>query len=74
MRLKELDPLVRRLKASANRLSFSIVLGSLIVEAAIVSNGSQTQQLSLIRVTLLAAASLLGMWLLISILRSGRLK
>ncbi|BBA79296.1 ABC transporter [cyanobacterium endosymbiont of Rhopalodia gibberula] len=74
LRLKELDPLRRSVDASANRLSFSIVLGSLIVGAAIISNGSKTQQLSTISVALFAAASLLGVWLLISILRSGRLK
>ena len=60
--------------ASANRLSFSIVLGSLIMGAAIISTGSSTQQLSLISTVLFAAASLLGVWLIISILRSGRLK
>ena len=74
LRLKELDPLRRSVDASANRLSFSIVLGSLIVGAAIISTGSQTQELSLISNVLFAAASLLGMWLIISILRSGRLK
>ncbi|MGB5594704.1 MAG: AarF/UbiB family protein, partial [Crocosphaera sp.] len=74
LRLKELDPLRRSVDASANRLSFSIVLGSLIMGAAIISTGSQTQQLSLISNVLFAAASLLGVWLIVSILRSGRLK
>ncbi|MEA5533756.1 AarF/ABC1/UbiB kinase family protein [Crocosphaera sp. XPORK-15E] len=74
LRLQELDPLRRSVDASANRLSFSIVLGSLIMGAAIISTGSKTQQLSLISNVLFASASLLGMWLLISILRSGRLK
>ncbi|MGK7962253.1 ABC1 kinase family protein [Crocosphaera sp.] len=74
LRLKELDPLRRSVDASANRLSFSIVLGSLIMGAAIISIGSSTQELSLISSILFAAASLLGVWLLISILRSGRLR
>ncbi|MEA5508594.1 AarF/ABC1/UbiB kinase family protein [Crocosphaera sp. UHCC 0190] len=74
LRLQELEPLRRSVDASANRLSFSVVLGSLIMGAAIISTGSQTQQLSLISNVLFAAASLLGMWLIISILRSGRLK
>lgn len=74
LRIKELEPLRRSFDASANRLSFSIVLGSLIMGAAIISTGSKTQQLSLISNVLFAAASLLGMWLIISILRSGRLK
>ncbi|ACB51602.1 unknown [Crocosphaera subtropica ATCC 51142] len=73
-RLKELEPLRRSVDASANRLSFSIVLGSLIMGAAIISIGSSTQELSLISSVLFAAASLLGVWLIISILRSGRLK
>ena len=74
IRLRELEPLRRSVDASANRLSFSIVLGSLIMGAAIISIGSPTQQLSLISTVLFAAASLLGVWLIISILRSGRLK
>ena len=74
LRLKELEPLRRSVDASANRLSFSIVLGSLIMGAAIISTGTSTQQLSLISTVLFAAASLLGVWLMISILRSGRLK
>ena len=74
LRLKELEPLRRSVDSSANRLSFSIVLGSLIMGAAIISTVSSTQQLSLISTVLFAAASLLGVWLIISILRSGRLK
>ncbi|MDJ0731611.1 MAG: AarF/ABC1/UbiB kinase family protein [Crocosphaera sp.] len=74
LRLRELEPLRRSVDASANRLSFSIVLGSLIMGAAIISIGSSTQELSLISSILFAAASLLGVWLIISILRSGRLR
>jgi predicted unusual protein kinase regulating ubiquinone biosynthesis (AarF/ABC1/UbiB family) len=73
-RLKELDSLRRSLDDSANRLSFSIVVGSLIIGAAILATGAQTQQLVLITDILFSAASLLGLWLIISILRSGRLK
>ena len=74
IRLRELEPLRRSIDASANRLSFSIVLGSLIMGAAIISVGSSTQQLSIISSVLFASASILGVWLIISILRSGRLK
>jgi ubiquinone biosynthesis protein len=73
-KIKELEPMRRSLESSANRLSFSVVVGSLIIGAAIVSTGAQTQQLSLISDILFASASLLGLWLAISILRSGRLK
>jgi predicted unusual protein kinase regulating ubiquinone biosynthesis (AarF/ABC1/UbiB family) len=73
-KIKELEPVRKSLESSANRLSFSIVVGSLIIGAAIISTGAQTQQLSLISNILFASASLLGLWLAISILRSGRLK
>jgi hypothetical protein len=59
---------------SANRLSFSIIVGSLIMGAAIISSNAQTPQLSLISNILFAAASFIGFWLLLSIWRSGRLK
>jgi ubiquinone biosynthesis protein len=72
--VKEIDPLRRSLDDSANRLSFSIVVGSLIVGAAIVSSNAQNSQLSLMSNGLFGAASFLGLWLVISILRSGRLR
>jgi ubiquinone biosynthesis protein len=74
LRLKGLDSLRRSVDDSANRLSFSILVGSLIMGAAIISTGTQTSQLSIIVDILFAAASLLGLWLIFSILRSGRLK
>ncbi len=68
-------PLLRRsVDDSANRLSFSIVVGSLIMGAAIISTGAQTPQLSVISNVLFAAASFLGLWLIVSILRSGQLQ
>ncbi len=42
--------------------------------AAIISTGSPTPQISLISNILFAAASFLGLWLVISILRSGQIK
>ena len=72
--LKDLDPLRRSVDDSANRLSFSIVVGSLIMGAAIISTNAQTSQLSLISNVLFAVATFLGLWLIVSILRSGRLK
>ncbi|AKG22616.1 ABC1 kinase family protein [Calothrix sp. 336/3] len=69
-----LDSLRRTTDDAANRLSFSIVVGSLIMGAAIISTGAQTTQLSYISNILFAAASLLGLWLILSILRSGRLR
>jgi len=60
--------------ASANRLSFSIVVGSLIMGAAIISANAQLSRVYWLSDVLFAAASLLGLWLVVSILRSGRLR
>ncbi|BAU64664.1 ABC-1 domain protein [Stanieria sp. NIES-3757] len=72
--IRELDSLSHTLDDSANRLSFSILVGSLIMGAAIISANASTNQLSILSDILFAAASFLGIWLIISILRSGRLK
>jgi len=74
LNVPQLAPLRRSLDDSANRLSFSIIVASLIIGAAIISANAQTPQLSLISNVLFAAASLIGFWLLLSIWRSGRLK
>lgn len=72
--VRGLDPLRRSLDDSANRLSFSIVVGSLIIGAAIISSQAQTSEVSFLTNALFGAASFLGLWLIISILRSGRLR
>ncbi|MEA5502805.1 AarF/ABC1/UbiB kinase family protein [Halotia wernerae UHCC 0503] len=69
-----LDGVRRTMDDAANRLSFSILVGSLIMGAAIISNKAQTSQVSFLSSVLFAAASLLGLWLIVSILRSGRLR
>jgi predicted unusual protein kinase regulating ubiquinone biosynthesis (AarF/ABC1/UbiB family) len=72
--LQGLDSLRRTLDDSANRLSFSILVGSLIMGAALISAKAQTSELSWLSSILFTAASLLGLWLIFSILRSGRLR
>ncbi|HAA33499.1 MAG TPA: ABC transporter [Cyanobacteria bacterium UBA8553] len=72
--IRDLDPLRRSVDDSANRLSFSVVVGSLIIGAAIISTNAKTSQLSFLSNALFTAASLIGLWLIVSILRSGRLK
>jgi len=72
--LRELDSFRRTVDASANRLSFSIVVGSLIMGAAIISANAQLSRVYWLSDVLFAAASLLGLWLVVSILRSGRLR
>jgi ubiquinone biosynthesis protein len=74
LNIPRLDVLAVSLKDSANRLSFSILVGALIMGAAIISTGSATAQVSVLSNVLFAAASLLGMWLILSILRSGKLR
>ena len=58
---------------AANRLSFSILVGSLIMGAALISAEKQSA-LYWLSNTLFAAASFLGLWLAVSILRSGNLR
>ncbi|MGH7998226.1 MAG: ABC1 kinase family protein [Brasilonema sp.] len=72
--VRGLDGLRRTTDDAANRLSFSILVGSLIMGAAIISSNARTSELSFLSNVLFAAASLLGLWLIISILRSGRLR
>ncbi len=72
--LQGLDSLRRTVDDSANRLSFSILVGSLIMGAAIISSQAQNTELSWLSSVLFAVASLLGLWLIFSILRSGRLR
>jgi hypothetical protein len=68
--LNNLDDLRRSIDDSANRLSFSIVVGALIMGAAIISS-QEVSQLYWISTILFTAASLLGVWLIVSILRAG---
>ncbi|MUG95939.1 AarF/ABC1/UbiB kinase family protein [Scytonema sp. UIC 10036] len=72
--VRGLDGLRRTTDDAANRLSFSILVGSLIMGAAIISSNARTSQLLFLSNVLFAVASLLGLWLIVSILRSGRLR
>lgn len=72
--VRELEPVRRTVDASANRLSFSILVGSLIMGAAIISSNAQSSQVYWVSDVLFAFASLLGLWLVVSILRSGLLR
>ncbi len=74
LRIAEIDGLRRSLDYSANRLSFSIVVGSLTIGAAIISSTATSKNLLILSGILFATASFLGLWLIVSILRSGKLK
>ncbi len=72
--IPELDGMRRTLDAAANRLSFSIVVGALIMGAATITAQTQASRFIWISDSLFIAASVIGLWLVISILRSGQLK
>ncbi len=72
--VREAEPIRRTIDSAANRMSFSIVVGSLIMGAAIISANTQSSQVYWVSDVLFAAASFLGLWLIISILRSGPLR
>ncbi len=72
--LRNIDSIRSSLDNSANRIAFSIIVGSLIMGAANISGSAQSSQLFWLSNILFAAASLLGLWLVVSIIRSGNLK
>ncbi|TVP64835.1 MAG: AarF/ABC1/UbiB kinase family protein [Leptolyngbya sp. LCM1.Bin17] len=72
--LQGIDDLRHSIDDAANRRAFSTVIAALIIGAAIVSTGQQTSEGQILSIILFVAASLLGLWLVVSILRSGRLR
>ena len=72
LRIQNIDSIPRSIEQAANRRAFSNVVAALIIGAAILSTNQKTVQLQSLSTLLFAAASFLGLWLLGSILRSGR--
>ena len=72
--LSGLEGLRRSIDDAANRRAYSTVVAALIIGAAIVSTNQQSSQGIILSNTLFAAATFLGLWLVVSILRSGRLR
>ncbi len=72
LRIQGLESMQRSIERAANRRAFSTVVAALIIGAAIISTNQQTAQLQWLSALLFAAASFLGLWLIVSILRSGR--
>jgi ubiquinone biosynthesis protein len=71
-----LERITRELDRSSNRMSFAIVIAALIIGTAIVFQKEVCPKLFGYPILGLAGflmASILGMWLLIGILRSGKL-
>lgn len=74
LNIESVEILRRSLDSAANRRSFSTVVGALVIGAAIVSTNAQTPQFQLLSNILFGVASLLGLWLVVNIIRSGQLK
>ncbi|RMG02353.1 MAG: AarF/ABC1/UbiB kinase family protein [Nitrospirae bacterium] len=71
-----LDRLIRDIDRSTNRLAFSIVIAGIILSSSILTlsgTGGKIFGIPLFGLTGFVMATLLGLWLLISIIRSGRL-
>lgn len=74
LKIQDLDLLRLSLDDAANRRSFSTLVGSLVIGAAIISTAASTPEMQLLSNILFGVASLLGLWLIWQILRAGRLK
>lgn len=74
IRIQGTEGVQRSIERAANRRAFSTVVAALIIGAAILSTSQKTVQLQSLSTLLFAAASFLGLWLIGSILRSGRWK
>ncbi|MEA5420957.1 AarF/ABC1/UbiB kinase family protein [Spirulina sp. CCNP1310] len=71
LKIRDLGSIRQGIENSANRLAYSIVVGSLLIGAALIARNTPLPQLSIISAILFSAATLLGFGLIISIWRSG---
>jgi len=73
---KGLDPMLKTLDQISNRISFSIVLSSLIVGSALIMRAEippKVYGVPIIGALGFVAAGVMGFWLLVSILRHGKM-
>ncbi len=71
-----LDRLIRDIDKSTNRIAFSIVVAAIILSSSILTlsgTGGRIFDIPLLGLTGFVIAFVMGLWLLISIIRSGRL-
>ena len=71
-----LEEFGRRIDCSSNRLSFAIIISALIIASSIImylNKGNLLWDYPVIGIAGFAATSILGIWLLIGIMRSGKL-
>ncbi len=74
--LEDLDPRVREIDRSVNRLSFAVVIAGLLVSSSFfmrIEAGPRLFGLPILGLAGFTVAGVLGIWFLIGILRSGRL-
>ncbi len=74
LNMRDMDGLRRSVDDSANRLSLSVLVGALIMGAAITLSQGGAGLLFWVSVVLFFSASFFGLWLIVSVLRSGRLR
>ncbi len=70
IQLQDLDALLATLENVANRLTSGLIIGALIIGAAFISTKQSSSELLLLSNGLFAAASLLGLWLVFTSLKS----
>jgi ubiquinone biosynthesis protein len=71
-----LEEFGRRIDSSSNRLSFAIIIAALIIGSSVImylGKGNLPLSYPVIGISGFAAASVLGVWLIIGIIRSGKL-
>ncbi len=76
MKLEGLERLIRDIDRSTNRIAFSIVVAAIILSSAILTltgTGGTVFEIPLLGLIGFVVAFFMGFWLLISIIRSGRL-
>jgi ubiquinone biosynthesis protein len=76
LRLEALDRCLQEFEKATNRLSFSIVIGSILLSSSVLvlaKAGPQYHNISIFGLIGYMIAALLGMWLVSAVLRSGRL-
>jgi ubiquinone biosynthesis protein len=76
MKHEGIDRLIRDMDRSSNRIAFSMIISAILLSSAIMhatGAGPSIYGMSLLGITAFGIALILGIWLLISIIRSGRL-
>ena len=71
-----LERFIRDMDKSSNRISFSLIVSSILLSSAIMHAtgvGPKIYGLSILGLSAFGIAFLFGIWLIISIIRSGRL-